>query len=235
MKLKKVKKKVSAAGYYASQMWSRICVEKCADVEKTIQLVEMNLVSCIVPRLSSARDLLEIVTKAASVPVTIDAVSEVLSHGASIRSRTIFDSLGRVLDGIARNHEGMYWWMSEKGLNMDIVAFVDVLPDPFDELASTLTIRHSKNGKISKESLFEIAAELDKSHFLLKNELQPREWGAIAYHNQKHSRAAVTTFSQAAKNKRFCRFVRKSLYRARDKKALIQSAVSSIRSVGLFA
>jgi hypothetical protein len=129
----------------------------------------------------------------------------------------------------------MFWWMSDNGLNMAIVNFNHVLPDPFDELAGTLMVQHWKDGKVSKESLLEIATELDKNHFLLKTNLQPKEWAVIAEHNQKFSRAPITTFFQAAKDKRFSHLVRRSLYRARHKKARAQSIQSSEFSFGVFA
>ncbi len=57
-------------------------------------------------------------------------------------------------------------------------------------------MQHWKDGKVSKESLLEIATELDKNRFLPKKTLQPKEWALIAEHNQKFSHRSLPSCKQ---------------------------------------
>jgi hypothetical protein len=232
--MKSKKRRIPAAWRHALQMWSRICPEKCSDIQKTVQLAS-SFVSCAIPGPHSHRDSLEIIARTAGLPFSIESLSEALAAPILPRGATHFTSLGRVLDQIASNYPDMFWWMSDGGLNMAFVNFNQILPNRFDELAGTLMIQHWKDGKVSKESLLEIATELDKNRFLPKKTLQPKEWALIAEHNQKFSRAAITTFLRAAKHKRFSHLVRRSLYRARHRKTTAKSIQSSEFSFGVFA
>jgi hypothetical protein len=102
-------------------------------------------------------------------------------------------------------------------------------------LAGTLMIQKSKDGRLSTQSLLEIATELDKKNFHLKENLQRKEWDLIAHHNQKWARAPIKTFVEAANHKRLSRLVRRSLYRAHDKKDRAQSSRLSVPYFGLYA
>ena len=116
-----------------------------------------SVVSCSVPGPHSNRDSVEQIARNASTPIEVESLSEALAKPILPRSAVFFGRLGDVLDEIAANYPDLYWWVSENGLNMASVDPNHVLPDPFDELAGSLTIQHWKNGKLSAKSLLEIA------------------------------------------------------------------------------
>jgi len=125
------------------------------------------------------------------------------------------------------NYHNMRWWITDKGLNMGGVVPDRVQLSPFDELAGKLTLANWK-GRLSKDAFLEIAKELDKAGFCLKDELQPAQWTVIAQHNQKYSKNAIRTFDQAARNPRFTRYIRKRLYIARNKMKDISTAIPEV-------
>jgi hypothetical protein len=236
MKSRKSKNRVPVAWQQALQLWwPRFDLDRCSDVPKTLHLMVESFVNCSVAGGSSNRDSVEEIARTASIPINIESLAEALAKPIRVRGGVRFGRLGDELDNIATNYPNMYWWMSDKGLNMAIVDPNHVLPDPFEELAGALMIQHWKDGRLSKESLSEIATELDKNRFFLKDNLQPNEWAAIAEHNQKHSRAAIKTFVQAVRNPRFSRFIRRRLYRARYKRNLTRSPHLSMLETGLYA
>jgi hypothetical protein len=235
MKSLKPRKKIPAAWQRSQQLWSRIRPDKCHDVQRTTQLMVDSIVSCSIPGPHSSRDSIEQITRNASLPINVESLSEALAKPILPRGAVYFGRLGDVLDEIAVNYPDMYWWVSENGLNMAIMDPNHILPDPFDELAGSLTIQHWKNGRLSTKNLLEIAAELDKNQFPLNGNLQPNEWFTIAEHNQKSSRTPIKTFLEAAKHRRFGRLVRRCLYRARHKKMQAKSARTTARDSDFYA
>lgn len=235
MKSRKPKKRVPIAWRFARQMWTQIRPDRCVDVEKTIQHMATSLVNCSIPAPLTMLDVVEQITRTTSIPINIESVSEKLAAHKISRGPTLFGSLGDALDDIAMNYPNMYWWVSDKGLNMEIIEPSYVLADRFDELAGTLMIQKLKDGRLSTQSLLEIAAELDNNNFHLKENLQRKEWEEIAHHNQKRARAPIKTFVEAANHKRLSRFVRRSLYRARDQKTRALSPRLSVPYFGIYA
>ena len=235
MKSLKSRKKIPVAWQRSQQLWSRIRPDKCHDVQRTLQLMVDSVVSCSVPGPHSNRDSVEQIARNASTPIEVESLSEALAKPILPRSAVFFGRLGDVLDEIAANYPDLYWWVSENGLNMASVDPNHVLPDPFDELAGSLTIQHWKNGKLSAKSLLEIAAELDKNCFLVKENLQPGEWQCIAEHNQRRAKEPIRTFVGAAKHRRFGRLVRRCLYRARRKKTQAKSVRTIARDSDFYA
>jgi hypothetical protein len=75
-------------------------------------------------------------------------------------------STGNAIDKVAINYEGMRWWFSKEGLNIDIVPPAAARLSRFDQFAGKLYVDKSKDGKISKEILVVIAKELDAAGFL---------------------------------------------------------------------
>jgi hypothetical protein len=134
-----------------------------------------------------------------------------------LRGQSLFGYAGDVINEIAMNYHNMRWWITDKGLNMGAVIPARVHLSAFDELAGKLTLANWKDDGLSRDAFLEVAKELDKAGFRLKDELQPKPWKAIAQHNQKYSKNAIKSFEQAARNPRFARSVRRRLYIARKK------------------
>jgi hypothetical protein len=103
-----------------------------------------SVVNASLPGPHTKRDAVEEIARTASIPINIESLSEALATPIFPRGASFFRQLGDVLDEITMNYPHMYWWMSGKGLNMAIVEPSHVLPDPFGELAGTLTIQHWK-------------------------------------------------------------------------------------------
>lgn len=177
-------------------------------------------VSLSVPGPCTHRAFVQEVARLASPPIFIESLSDHLNAG-TLRGISCFDSMGNVLNHIAMNYLNVYWWVSEKGLNMAVESPQAPLSS-FDALAGRLTTARWKNG-LSQSALIEIAKEIDAHGFKLHDELQPAYWKLIAEHNQKKSRDPITTFEQAILP-RFSRGIRRRLYIARTKFEKTQSS-----------
>ncbi len=193
---------------------------------------------------SARTNLYEVVTtlvEHASDPIPIDALPSELKAKIQSRGRVLFGYVGNLIDEIAYNLPDMYWWISEKGLNMAIISrkqmeamvHEEMLSD-FDRLAGKLCVDYWKDG-LSKDDLKLIAKELDanapqgKGVFLDRFEPKPRK--AIAVHNQRNRKATVKTFQQAVGNPKFVTLIRRMLYRKRDKYLKVQELIRSASMV----
>jgi hypothetical protein len=102
--------------------WSRFSeYDNTVDQETLRRLAEDNWVSHSVSAPGTQRDVVEQMAKHAQVPVAIESVPHELAEGKLIRGRAIFESLGNALDKMALNYPGMYWWLTEHGVNMAVV------------------------------------------------------------------------------------------------------------------
>lgn len=177
---------------------------------------ENTFISASVTGPHTLRTLIEVLASSAQPPVRIESLPKevdvlFLGHGM-----TFFKYAAQVFDQVAENFPNMYWWISDKGLNMAVVKPCSAL-SPFDELAGSLTAGYWKNGRLSSESLLAIARELDAQGFVPKDWLQPKWRKKIGQHNQRFSRKSVSSFEKAVGNSVFVRGVRLRLYAARKK------------------
>jgi Restriction endonuclease len=102
--------------------WSRFSDYDNTVDEATLQRIAVdNWVSHSVPSPASQRDVVLQIAEHARVPVAIEAVPDVLADTKLIRGRVVFESLGDALDKMALNYSGMYWWLTDRGVNMSIV------------------------------------------------------------------------------------------------------------------
>ncbi len=148
-------------------------------------------------------------------PIPIESLDDHLGEHNFIRGATFFGPAGDYLDRLVSCHPDMRWWISEKGLNVAVIPPEDSELSSFDQLAGRLTKENWEHGRLSREALFEIAKALDQASYVLKKELQPAQWRAIAQHNNKASRNPIKTFLEAAEKRNFVRFIRRRLYLAR--------------------
>jgi pyridoxine/pyridoxamine 5'-phosphate oxidase len=111
----------------------------------------------------------------------------------------------------------MCWWISKDGLNMAIVSKAAAKLSRFDELAGKLYVARLNGRELSQEILVVIAKELDAAGFVLRTELQSKQWRSIAEHNQKNPRQPIKTFEKACLHPVSRRAVRRWMYVAREK------------------
>jgi hypothetical protein len=185
-------------------------------------VVRENLVSVSCAAGSSHFDHLLALGRSAKPPLTIKYLNPNLKEPQFTRGRGYFGYLPQMIEQIMLNHPELRWWLTSEGLVVD-----EVPPDldslsPFDRLVGPLSIQLPPNGRLSLDTVILIAQELDAKGFKLQAHLQPEEWKNIVSHNQKHTGKPLQSFSLAANNPRYVKFVRRSIYRARDryKKAL---------------
>ena len=185
-------------------------------------LIGNNHVSCTVPAPCTHRDVVEQIARKSQPVIPIDLLSPELSKTTLPRGRTIFGSPWERFDNIARNYQNLFWWISEKGLRMEVISEPDQVAPTFEQIAGKLMFeareRRLKNGRLPEAEYKTIADQLGKFKILehlprkYRNELGP--W------NQNNQTRAIHTCSAAleAKNPRWLRRqVLRCLYRAEDK------------------
>lgn len=184
-----------------------------------------NHVNISVPGGASHAEQIRTLAEGANKPLAIAHLDPILDIEKSIRGAVFSADLGRVLNDIAISYRDMIWGLSDDGLFMQVEE-----PPPntaglsnFDKIAGEMYVGRSLNGRLSSADLHAVAAALDDSGETLKGSLQPKQWAAIAFHNQKNARRPVKTFTDAMAHPDFATFVRRRLYVARDayKQALL--------------
>jgi hypothetical protein len=166
-------------------------------------------------------DLMEI-SRSSYKPFPVKSLAGKLKEQQSIRGRVYFGHVGDVIQGILLNYPYLRWWMEKDGLVVDEARSEMGPLSDFDRIAGPLVLEHMTGDKLSASALASIAAKLDAEGFQLKQNLQPAQWKPISDYNQKYSKLAIKTFSDAVGRPQFVRSVRRRLYLARDryKKAL---------------
>jgi len=108
----------------------------------------------------------------------------------------VFDgSAGAYMDWITAKHENMWWSFSDGTLRVRIGAKI---LSKFDEAAGRLwPDAPRKNGPVSDAQLAEIAKELDREGFKLKEHLEPKYGRLLGAWNQRNPRRPIQTFCHA--------------------------------------
>ena len=73
-----------------------------------------------IPKNRTHRHVVEQIATEFHIPV--EYLAEDLDQPVFTRGQVVFDFVGDALDDIARNYTDMQWWVSDRGLNMDIVS-----------------------------------------------------------------------------------------------------------------
>jgi hypothetical protein len=103
------------------RFWSRFSeYDNTVDQETLRQLAEDNFVSHTVSAPGTRLDVVLQMAHRAQTPVTVESVPDRLADDKLIRSKVIFEPLGNALDNMAQNYPGMYWWLTERGINMAV-------------------------------------------------------------------------------------------------------------------
>jgi hypothetical protein len=174
---------------------------------------DVNHVSVTVAGPCSLREVVERIAASAEVPIPIGFLSSRLDAVILRRGLVCFGTAGDLFDEATQGLDRMEWWLSDSGLNIDVV---QSSLGRFDEVAGRL-VGEKWTGGLLKEALLKIADEIDRAGFKLKIELQPAQWKAIAEYNQRNTKTPVKTFLHAARHPLLSRQVRRRLYLARQR------------------
>ena len=198
-------------------IWPHFDLKRSKEARGDLSLLADNPVSASLPPGSTHFDLFHAMAKAASRPIRIKSLHASLKDSAAPRGRTVFGHIGNEIEKIMANYPSLRWWMEEKGLVVgDARNGLDQI-SRFDRIAGALVAEHWNAGRLKKESLVQIAEELDREGFQLRDNLQPAQWKLIANHHQKIRRQAIRSFSDGVKDRRFAGAVRRRLYVACDR------------------
>jgi|HubBroStandDraft_1064217.scaffolds.fasta_scaffold14327_3 hypothetical protein len=182
-------------------------------------LILDNSVSVSISAPYSLRDMVQRIASGAQRPIPIDYLCSELSEPVHTRGGVAFGSPGKYFDQFAQNYPDLHWWLSDKGLRMEIVGGNERVPS-FDALAGHLMsqARSTRDPKyLSLNDYLVIAEELDKAGFLLREHLQGKYREVLAQWNQRHSGRTIKTFRdaiQAKQPRELWRGVRRRLYYA---------------------
>lgn len=105
----------------AVMFWDRFSRYDNSVSESTLKtLIQDNFASLTLQGPLTHRQLVERIAESARVPIPVAALPEILSQSILSRGRSIFGSPGNHFDQIARNYDGMQWWLSDAGLSMAV-------------------------------------------------------------------------------------------------------------------
>jgi hypothetical protein len=169
----------------------------------------------------SHREIVESIGANAQIPIPIDYLCSELDNTIVSAGKVVFGSPGKYFDEIAMNYSDLYWWLSEKGLRMEVVK--DNRRVSFDDFAGHLMseARCNRGTKyLSQNDYLVIADQLDKAGFLLRDHLQGKYRKVLALWNQKRPGETIKTFREAIQSEevpKLRRGVLRSLYYAESK------------------
>jgi hypothetical protein len=172
-------------------------------------------ISASVPSGSTHFDVIMSIARSSTKPFRVKFLSEKLNELKLLRGRTCFGDTADQIAQIVSNYSSLRWWVTKEGLVVEeVLSELDSLPH-FVRVAGALSLQHMHDGRISREAIRLIAEELDSEGFTLKEQLQPAEWKNVVAYNRKGRGRLVGSFASAVNDRRFVRFVRRSIYRAR--------------------
>ncbi len=102
-------------------LWERFSsYDTLVDDSKFASLIEDNFASVSLER-GTHKSLIEKISEIARVRIQIESLSGLLGEGESARGHTVFGCPGDYFDMIAKSYPGMLWWLTDNGLNMEVV------------------------------------------------------------------------------------------------------------------
>jgi hypothetical protein len=117
----------------------------------------------------------------------------------------VFGFTGDYVDQIARNYDGMHWWMSARGLNMQVLESTSSNISPFDKLAGKFVyeawLQRLRNGRIPRSEYGRICAALDEAKFTPLDFLKGDFRKKLAEWNQRNPTKSIHTFSRLFNSK----------------------------------
>ena len=168
-------------------------------------------------------------SRSAPKPFKIKFLSPKLRETKSPRGATFFGELHSEIEQILLNYPELRWWFEEGGLVVDEAQPNFESLGRFDRIIGPIVIENTRDRRISKSALSSIVKSIDDEGFELKENLQPAQWKPIAAFNQRRPKVAIHSFTAAADNPKFVRYVRRRLYVARDRYRRALQSVKPIR------
>jgi hypothetical protein len=179
-----------------------------------------NFVSCSIVGPITHRDVILEIARQSHKAIPIDTLPNNLN--ASLRGYVVFGFPGNYFDRIAKNYQGMHWWMSESGLNMRVLESMSSNISPFDECAGKRMheawLQRLPNGRIPASEYGKICTALDEAGFRPLDFLQGKFRKKLADWNQKNPTKAIHTFCRLFNSKLALprRGILKRLHRAKS-------------------
>ena len=217
-------KKATRSRILASR-WKRLSYEKTVStggLRLFRSLIGGGFVSFAVSAPCTDRDVAEQIALNSVPVIPIDLLSAELSEKSLSKGRTMFGSPWKYLDRIAESYPNLFWWISEKGLRMEVLPKPEPRIPTFDQVAGKLMFeareRCLKTGPLAKIDYKAITDQLEDFRPL---EHLPKEYRKqLALWNQSNQKRPIRTFSEAMETKRppwLRRQVMRRLYRAEEK------------------
>lgn len=200
-----------------SLLWEHFDWKRSREMGGDVRRFMESFINFSRPPGSSPREDIQEMSRAATPPFEIVRLSERLDEMRWPRGKTYFGWVGRKIDEHLRNYEDLCWWLEKGGLVIDTIAPDESQLSEFDRVAGKLVYDGTQNGRLSADTIRQIADDLDEARFTLAENLQPAQWKPIANHNQKFAKKAIKTFAAAVSNPRLVYYIRRRLYVARER------------------
>jgi hypothetical protein len=144
------------------------------------------------------------IAKHPAKPMEIESIPKELGLRVLPRGKIVFGNPGNCIENVARNYDGMHWWMSEVGLNLGIVASLEPNISQFDALAGRLVYEARSEPRLSHRFppgvISRIASRIDQKGFKPRDFLVGTARRELAIWNQKHPNQAIHTFVAAVES-----------------------------------
>ncbi len=185
------------------------------------QVIPSNYASLTVPAPCTHRTIAEEIATQAQIPIPIERLSDELDGTEFPRGRAISGRPGDEFDTIALNYPNLQWWVSDSGLNMEVIHTLPLALSDFDQFVGKLMFEAGglrlSSGRLPKPEYVRIADQIDAAGFRPIDHLEGRDRKRLAEGNKKYSRIAIHTFRQAYQHPNFRRAVLRRLSRAKQK------------------
>jgi hypothetical protein len=166
-------------------------------------LIVNNFVSCSIAGPTTHRDVILEIAKRSHKAIPIKSLPN--NSNALPRGYVAHGFPGNYFDQLARSYQGMYWWMSDRGLNMQVFKSMSSNISPFDELAGQLVheawLLRLPNGRISPTEYEKLCTAIDKAAFKPLDYLNGKFRKQLADWNQKNPTKAIHTFCRLFNSK----------------------------------
>jgi hypothetical protein len=187
-------------------LWSRFSSElttKSRGRKLYRDLIINNFVSCSIVGPITHRDVTLEIARQSHKAIPVASLPDSLN--ALLRGYVAYGLPGNYFDRIAKNYQGMHWWMSESGLNMEILVSANDEISPFDDLAGKLMneawLQRLPNGRLLTSHYVKIFAELDLARFRPLDFLTGEFRKKLANWNQKNPNQAIHSFTRLFNSK----------------------------------